>query len=160
MVDQDGDAHPITGGRVECNPQIQYPQPIGDPAGFDSDEFDMTANWNYNTDTDFAEVTFVLPVDYVYGYSPASETPFAVTENVFEMTSGYLVIVYQGTINDVLGAMWWQGFTHLEVEDTNGGDVIIDWEVETNICKIQTDYGSETMVLEWTAPTNLPPSTP
>jgi hypothetical protein len=162
-IDDDGDAHPFVGPNDPCPPSSGGPSlPSTGPVRFgphrstDVTQIAVYASGNFDTVADSVQLTIAWPAAQMAEYQHADEMPFAVEETSFVFINGDRVITYTGSSNDVLGALWMLGLTDITLNQPNIGEVKILWKDEVNMVTIETPLGSETMVLEFTAPQNLP----
>lgn len=65
-------------------------------------------------------------------------------------------VTYNGTMNDVLGALWWVGVREIDFTDANGADVDVQFDPHMNVVTIDTTAGSEFIVMTPTVLSNWP----
>lgn len=152
FIDSDGDAHPVVEGDVDCPDEggsSLTPEPADDSVNSISTH---SISFEFDEDIDYASVSFTIPANKTFLYRDASLLPFLVNESAMQMINGDLFIVYSGTINDVLGALWWVGVGEIAFTDLNANPVNISWHPDMNIVTIDTSVRSEMIVM---VPTNL-----
>lgn len=158
-VDPDGDAHEITSGPdLNCGPNnyagYQGPNPIGGATGIQIQTTD-SIDYTFDESNDTASASFTLPVEMIEQYVSASEMPFLANESSVQLPNGDIHIAYSGTINDVLGSLWWIGVKEVEFVDANNHRVKIDWWWNVNMVTIYVDGISQTREIQATNPANL-----
>lgn len=153
IVDSDGDPHQIAHGQPKTNNNngSPNPQPIGN-GGNHSTTANQSIIYAFDEDADSASATFTLPVSHLPNYLPASDLPFLVQESDIQLLNGDIRITYTGTINDVLGSLWWLGMSQVSFIDANGIPVDIQWAANMNVAVVDAGPASEMIVM---TPTNL-----
>lgn len=96
--------------------------------------------------------SFTIPAIKSSHYHDVSQLPFLVTESVIFLINGDIYVTYSGTINDVLGALWWTRVQEIDFVDSNGIDVNVLFNPDMNIVTIDTIAGSEMIVMTPTNP--------
>lgn len=161
-IDDDGDPHPFVGPNDPCpstgGGPTQAPGPVqfGPHRSGGTTEILVYASGSFDTVADTVELTIAWPAAQMAEYQHADDMPFAVEETSFVFANGDRIITYSGSTNDVLGVLWMLGMSDITLDQPNIGEVKILWKDQVNMVTIETPLGSETMVLEFTAPQNLP----
>lgn len=156
VQDSDGDYHLVVSGEYLFGGENNATADGGVLVANSVLQYQADIDFSFNQEADTASVDFLLSHEMANLYVGEIDLPFLVHEDVQILQNGDFQISYTGTINDVVGSMGWLGIASIEFKDSIAGMVEVNWSRNSNVVTIDTTIGTETMIIEFTNPNNLP----